>query len=453
MEVVLFIAGAGFGGALVLLLGRSARARTEAILAERELRAGEVRAELVATRARESDLRREIAALGAGHAAIKASLEAERRGAEEKLLLVEESRKKLEDTFQALSANALRSNRDDFLQLASASLEKFQEGAKGELLQRHKAIEELVKPVQESLQKFDGRVQEIEKQRVGSYAALRQQVESLHTETARIANALRAPALRGRWAEIHLRRAVEIAGLVEHCDFFEQVTASGEDGTVRPDMIIRLPAGRTVLVDAKAPLDAYLDAAQATDEARRDARLRDHASQVRQHVQKLSKKTYWERFDESAELIVLYLPNDALFAAALEHDSELLEGALAARVVLATPSTLFALLLTVAHGWKQEKLTENARDIAALGRELHKRLSDAAKHHAKLGRSLEGAVRAYNETVGSLESRVLPSARRFRDLSASHVDVEIEVLQTIAAGPKPLTAPELCAPKVPEDAN
>jgi DNA recombination protein RmuC len=307
--------------------------------------------------------------------------------------------------------------------------------------------------VQDSLQKVDGRVQEIEKARLGYHAALAQQIRSLQTETARITNALRAPAQRGRWAEMHLRRTVETAGLVEHCDFFEQVTAPGEDGAMRPDMIIRLPAGRTVLVDAKAPLEAYLEAAQATDEAFREARLRDHASQVRQHVQKLSRKSYWEGFSESAEFVVLYLPNDAHFSAALEHDAELLESALAARVVLATPSTLCALLLTVAHGWKQEKLAQNAREIAGLGRELHKRLSDSARHLGKLGRSLEGAVRAYNETVGSLESRVLPSARKFRDLAASQLDVEIEPLQPIEAVARPLTAPELCASKVPEDAN
>jgi DNA recombination protein RmuC len=218
-------------------------------------------------------------------------------------------------------------------------------------------------------------------------------------------------------------------------------------------MLIRLPAGRTVLVDAKAPLDAYLDAAQATDEVRRQARLRDHAQQVRQHVQQLSRKTYWERFGDSAELIVLYLPNDALFAAALEQDRDLLEGALAQRVVLATPSTLFALLLTVAHGWKQERLAENARDIASLGRELHKRLADAGKHLLKLGRSLDGAVRSYNEAIGSLESRVMPSARRFRDLSASQLDVDIAPLEPIESAARPLTAPELLAPAIPEDAN
>ena len=457
MEAVFVVVGLASGAALVWALGRGAReadrARTQELLADRDLRLAELRREVEASRARESDLRRDLAEVGAQRAALTASLQGEQRAAEEKLRLVEETKEKLASSFQALSAEALRTNREDFLQLARTSLEKFQEGAKGDLAQRHKAIEELVKPVQESLQKFDGRVQDIEKARIGSYAALSQQVKSLQTETARLTNALRAPALRGRWAEIHLRRAVEIAGLIEHCDFFEQVTVPGEDGAVRPDMVIRLPAGRCVLVDAKAPLGAYLDAAQATDEARRDARLRDHASQVRQHVQKLSRKTYWTRFDDSAELIVLYLPNDALFAAALEHDHELLEGALAERVVLATPSTLFALLLTVAHGWKQEKLASNAREIAGLGRELHKRLSDAARHLDKLGRSLDGAVRAYNETVGSLESRVLPGARRFRDLSAAQLDVEIAPLAPLESAARPLTAPELCAAPVPEDAN
>ena len=435
------------------MLFRSARARAEDHFADREERLRELREERAEAQTWETGLRRELTALGEERAGLEASLRAEQRAAEEKLRLVEETKEKLASSFQALSAQALRANREDFLQLARTSLEKFQEGARGDLAQRHKAIEDLVKPVHESLQKFDGTVQGIENARVGSYAALSEQVKSLQTETARLTNALRAPALRGRWAEMHLRRAVEIAGLVEHCDFYEQVTVQGEEGKVRPDLVIRLPAGRTVLVDAKAPLDAYLDAAQATDEGRRDARLRDHASQVRQHVQKLARKTYWDRFEESAELIVLYLPNDALFAAALEHDHELLEGALAERVVLATPSTLFALLLTVAHGWKQEKLALNAREIAGLGRELHKRLSDAARHLEKLGRSLDGAVRAYNDSVGSLESRVLPSARRFRDLSASQLDVEIAPLQPIETAARPLTAAELCAPQVPEDAN
>jgi DNA recombination protein RmuC len=426
-----------------------ARARIE----ERDRQIADLRQGLSAAIERESGLRADAQRAAEERAATRAALEAERRAAEEKLRLVEESKARLAETFQALSAEALRKNGEDFLQLARTSLEKFQQAAQGDLDQRQKAIADLVKPVQETMQRFDGKVDELEKMRIRSHAALSEQIRSLNDATGSLAKALRAPALRGRWAEIHLRRAVELSGLTEHCDFFEQVTAEGEEGRVRPDMVIQLPAGRTVLVDAKAPLDAYLDAAQATDEARRAARLRDHAQQVRHHVQQLARKTYWESFDESAELIVLYLPNDAVFAAALDHDAELLESALRQRVVLATPSTLFALLLTVAHGWKQERLAQNARDIASLGRELHKRLSDAGKHLTKLGRSLDGAVRAYNETVGSFEARVLPSARRFRDLHAAQLDVEIAPLEPIETGARPLTAPELVLAPVPDDAN
>jgi DNA recombination protein RmuC len=455
-----FIVGGVLGWGIVWVSGWSAReadrARAlaqEARIADREARLSELRGELEGCRGRESGLRSDLAALGAKHAGVTESLRVEQRAAEEKLRLVEETKEKAAISFQALSAEALRVNREDFLQLARTSLEKFQEGAQGDLTQRQKAIEELVKPVHESLHKFDGRVADIENTRMRSYGALTQMLESLQTETARLGNALRAPAHRGRWAEMHLRRTVELAGLTDQCDFYEQETVSGDEETVRPDMVIRLPAGRTVLVDAKAPLEAYLEAAQATDEAQREARLRDHAAQVRQHVQKLSRKTYWARFSESAELVILYLPSDALFAAALDHDRELLDAALSQRIVLATPSTLSALLLTVAHGWKQERLADNAREIAGLGRELHKRLSDSAKHLDKLGRSLGGAVRAYNETVGSLESRVLPTARRFRDLSAAHIDVEIAPLTPIEAAARPLTAAELTAPALPEDAN
>jgi len=297
------------------------------------------------------------------------------------------------------------------------------------------------------------KVQEMEKTRFGAYSALFQQVKSLHEETGRLANAFRAPPQRGRWAELHLRRAVELAGLSDHCDFYEQVTVTAEGSAMRPDMVIKLAGGRTVLVDAKAPFAAYVEAGEATDDATRVARLRDHAAQVRQHVTLLSRKSYWEHFDESAELIILYLPSDALFVAALDHDRELLESALRQRVVLATPSTLLALLLTVAHGWKQEKMEMNAREIANLGRDLHKRISDSAKHLAKLGKHIDGTVRAYNEAVGSLEARVLPGARRFKELQAANVDVEIEPLVQLESAPRRLTAPELAEREVPEDAN
>jgi DNA recombination protein RmuC len=250
-----------------------------------------------------------------------------------------------------------------------------------------------------------------------------------------------------------LRRVVELTGLTEHCDFDEQVTVTADGSALRPDMVIRMPAGRTVLVDAKAPLAAYMDAAEAKDEATRAARLRDHAAQVRQHIAQLSRKAYWERFDQCPEFIVMYLPSEALFAAAQEHDRDLLEWALSQHVVPATPTTLFALLRAVAHGWKQEKIELNAREIANLGRELHKRVADAAAHLGKLGRHIESTVRAYNDTVGSLERRVLPAARRFADLHASHADVEVEALGQLETVPRGLTAPELTGREVPEGAN
>ena len=382
-----------------------------------------------------------------------ARLEAERSAAEERTKSFDEMNSRLQEAFKSLSVDALRSNMDEFLRLANLSMEKFKESARGDLDQRHKAISDLVAPVRESLDKVVGNVQELEKSRVGAYAALWQQVKSLNDDTKNLVTALRAPAHRGRWAEFHLRRVVELTGLTERCDFYEQVTVAADGSTLRPDMVIRLPAGRVVLVDAKAPLAAYMEAAEAKDEATRTARLRDHAAQVRQHIGQLARKSYWERFEESPEFIVMYLPNDALFAAAQEHDRDLLDWALSQRVVLSTPATLFALLQTVAYGWKQEKIELNAREIANLGRELHKRVSDAASHLGKLGRHIDGTVRAYNDAVGSLERRVLPAARRFETLQASHADVEIEPLAALESAPRPLIAPELTGKEVPEDAN
>ena len=456
MAAVWFAAGLGLGcvaGCVAWLFARRAREADRAAFAarleEREARLREAQQQIDAVARREQVLRDDLRA----EAERRAGVQAELRAGEEKLRLLQEGRAQLLESFQALAAEALKSNREDFLHQARLSMEKFQEGARGDLDQRQKAIAEVVAPVSEKLAELGGKVQEMEKTRFGAYSALFQQVKSLHEETGRLANAFRAPPQRGRWAELHLRRAVELAGLSDHCDFYEQVTVSAEGSAMRPDMVIKLAGGRTVLVDAKAPFAAYVEAGEATDDATRVARLRDHAAQVRQHVTLLSRKSYWEHFDESAELIILYLPSDALFVAALDHDRELLETALRQRVVLATPSTLLALLLTVAHGWKQEKMEMNAREIANLGRDLHKRISDTAKHLGRLGKLIDGTVRAYNEAVGSLEARVLPGARRFKELQAANVDVEIEPLVPVESAPRPLTAPELSAREVPDDAN
>lgn len=403
--------------------------------------------------AREGELQEALRAESSRASALEASLDGERRAAQEKAKTFEEMRERAEQTFKSLSVDALRSNRDEFLRVAQLSMEKFQEAARGDLDQRQKAVAQLVEPVREKLERFEGSIQQIEKERGTAYAGLSVQVRALLDQTGKLTNALRSPAARGRWGEIHLRRAVELSGLADHCDFAEQVTVRSEDGALRPDLVVRLPAGRTVLVDAKAPMSAYLDAAEAVDESARVTHLRAHAAQVRQHVAQLARKTYWEAFADSLELIVLFLPNDALFSAALEHDRDLLDHALAQRVVLATPSTLGALLLTIAHGWKQEKLALNARDIANLGRDLHKRIADFARHLGRVGKQLEGAMCSYNEAIGSLESRVLPSARRFEQLQAANVDVEIDILESLDTNPRQLRAPELVGPEVPEDAN
>jgi DNA recombination protein RmuC len=439
------------------LLARRGREAREAELLvridERDARILEASAGSAQAARREADLQNALRAESSRASGLEAQLQAERRAGEEKAKTFEEMSTRAQETFKSLSVDALRANMDEFLRVANLSSQQFRESASVDLDQRQKAIADLVAPVRESLDKVVGNVQELEKSRVGAYAALWQQVKALHEDTRTLVTALRMPAHRGRWAEIHLRRVVELTGLSEHCDFYEQVTVAADGSTLRPDMVIRMPAGRSVLVDAKAPLSAYLDAAQATDEATRVARLRDHASQVRQHIGQLARKAYWERFDESPEFIVMYLPNDGLFEAAQQQDPELLEWALSQNVVLATPATLFALLLTVAHGWKQQKIELNAREIASLGRELHKRISDAASHLAKLGRQIEGTVRAYNDTVGSLERRALPAARRFEQLHASHTDVEIEPLAQLENVPRAPMAPELTATEVPEDAN
>jgi len=422
-------------------------------IGERNSQLALAREELARAAAREAQMQEALRGEAARSAALQASLEAERRAAEERAKVFEENRARLVESFQALSSDALRSNSEAFLREARLSMEKFQEAARGDLDQRHKAVADLVQPVREKLERFEGGIQQIEKERGAAYAGLSAQVRALLDQTGKLNTALRSPSARGRWGEMHLRRTVELAGMLDHCDFAEQVTVRSEDGVLRPDLVVRLPAGRTVLVDAKVPMTAYLDAAETSDEAARAAHLRAHAAQVRQHVTQLGRKTYWEAFEDSLELIVLFLPHDALFSAALEHDRELLEHALRYRVVLATPTTLAALLLTIAHGWKQEKLAINAREIANLGRDLHKRISDTARHLAKLGRQIDGTVRAYNEAVGSLESRVLPGARRFEELHAANVDVEVEALLPVETSPRPLLAPELTGKEVPEDAN
>ena len=352
----------------------------------------------------------------------------------------------LADTFRALSAEALSQNNQSFLHLAKTNLEKFQESARADLEKRQATIDQLVKPVHASLEKFESKISHLEKARTESHASLRQQLSSLmglqqqlQTETTKLSSALKATTVRGRWGEIQLRRVVELAGMLNHCDFYEQQTAEG--GRKRPDLIVRLPAGRQIIVDAKAPLDAYLEASDTTDETTRTELLRKHAAQIRQHVRALASKAYTDHFDETPEFVVLFLPGEIFFSAALAQDPTLIEVGAEQGVIIATPTTLIALLRAVFYGWKQEAISRDARRISEMGRELYKRIASVGTHFARVGKSLEGATKAYNDAVGSLERRVLPKAREFEHLDRA--SSTLDVLPTVEQTPRPLQAPEL----------
>lgn len=362
--------------------------------------------------------------------------EFEKRSALEKCLLIEELQANFKEQFKGVSSEVLKHNNETFMQYAEQTFDK-----------KNQLLGQLVKPMKESLEKFDTKIQEIEKARTGAYATLKEQVGSLidtqkelRKETANLAKALHAPTVRGRWGEIQLKRVVEMAGMVDHCDFFEQASVSNEERRYRPDLLVKLPSNKNIVVDAKAPLHAYLQAIEAKNENARLEKLQEHALAIRSHMSLLSKKSYWEQFQPTPEFVILFLPGETFFSAALEQDPGLIEAGVDQKVILATPTTLIALLRSVAYGWRQESLSKNAEQISSLGKELYKRISDMSGHWEKVGKALAGAVHSYNRAIGSLESRVLVSARKFVELSG---EKEIESLEPVEQIPRALRTPEI----------
>jgi DNA recombination protein RmuC len=376
-------------------------------------------------------------------------LEAERQSAADKLAAIERARDTFKDTFAALSANALATNNQRFLELAREKLGEFQNAAATDLDGRQKAISELVQPLKESLGKVDTKLQEVDRERATSHARLTEQLRSLsaaqatlQSETGRLARALRSPNVRGQWGELQLRRVLEAAGMLEGSHFEIKESVNGDNGRLTPDVIVKLPGGRNVVVDAKVPLSAFLDAGECDDDAARDAKLKDHARQVKDHIVRLANKTYWAHFQPAPDIVVMFVPGESLLSAALQHDTALLEFSMKRGVMLASPLTLIALLRAVAYGWQQEKIAQNALEISELGRNLYERIAKLAEHFELVGRSLAKSVTAYNSAVGTLESRVLVTARRLKDKGVAATE-ELPELETIDQTPRALGAPEL----------
>ena len=412
LEIVIALVSAAVSGALVWFWSQS----RSATLAER---ARALSADLDVARAR-------LAEIENLKSKTENDLAAERASAAEKISALTGAHERLTNSFKALSADALRSNNQSFLELAKETFSKLHQQSSDELGKRQQAIDSLVKPLKESLEKVDAKIGEIEKSRASAYGQLSEQLKSLGTaqgllqaEAAKLSTALRSTTTAGTWGELQLRRVVEMSGMSAYCDFTEQETASA--GGYRADLVVRLPGGQQIVVDAKAPNDAYREAANASDDGVRKTKLAEHATKVRGHIDALGAKDYWAQFQPSPEFVVLFLPGDQFLSGALEADPTLIDRAIARKVLLATPASLIALLKAAAYGWRQESVSKNAEEIADLGRQLYDRIATFADNLDKVGRGLESASKAYNAAVGSFEQTLLPGARKFSELGAKGV--------------------------------
>ncbi len=454
-EIGLLVVGI-FIGAVAQWLWSRGRHATDARILENRLAAQEgtaaaLNAELLHGREEIGRLQSELRVLAADKAEVETRATIVQDSLREQQKLFEEAKAQLSDAFQALAADALRSCNEGFLQLAEQRFQILQQHSTGELAARKTAVENLVRPLQQAVESFQKEARELEEKRLREISGVGQKLgevaqaqAALQRETANLVNALRAPQVRGRWGEVALRKTVELAGMTKHCDFVEQesVAAPG-GGRLRPDMIVRLPAKREIVVDAKVALHAYLEAVEAGTAEQRDAALVRHAQQVRQHVKRLASKEYWSQFPQAPDFVVLFIPGEVFFAAAAERDPDLLQDALANQVIIATPTTFIGLLLTAHYGWRQEQVAENAQRISDLGRQLYERLGVFVDHLNKMGKALENSVDMFNKTVGSLETRVLPAARRFTELDSGVKP--LPSLTPVPQVPRALASPEAAA--------
>jgi DNA recombination protein RmuC len=372
-------------------------------------------------------------------------LDSSQKSFEEQKALIEAMKREMTDTFNALSAAALKSSSEDFLRLASESLGKVVSDTKGKLGEHQAAMDGMIKPLSETLKRYEEQIRVMEESRHKAYGSLEEQLralasthENLQRETSNLVSALRKPQVRGRWGEMQLRRVAELSGMSMHCDFTEQQSVDTEKGRIRPDMIVHLPMGRDIVVDSKVSLEAYLDAVAAQTEEERKMKLERHAQQVRAHMIKLASKDYWSQFHQSPEFVVLFIPGEAFLSPAVEIDNSLIEDGIEKRIIVATPTTLIALLRAIAYGWRQEQVTKNAQQISMLGKELYERMSKMARYFGDLGSAIEKSISSYNKVVGSMESRVLPSVRKFRELGATGAE-EIPPLEQVDQKPRNLS--------------
>jgi DNA recombination protein RmuC len=428
---------------------RTALTTQQTLFSETAKRLGEAQLGLQRVREDLDVVRIENARLREDNVRIRTELAHQQQTIPEKLALLNQAQGGMTSAFDALASAALRNSTEEFLKLAEQKLSNVQQSAMGDLQQRHQAFDELVKPIRESLAQVDRKLGDVEQNRVhtgASIGALLQELSQQHSrlrgETENLVRALRTPIVRGRWGEMQLRRVVELAGLLEQCDFEDQPSAMTETGRLRPDLVVRLPAGRTIVVDAKVPLEAYLNAIETQDDDQRRARMKDHARQVRDHITKLSAKGYWEQFQPSPEFVVMFLGAEAIYHAALQEDPELVEFGAARRVLLGGPMSLIALLQIVAQGWRHERLTDSAEEIRKLGKELYERVGKMTEHLDTLRMRLDSSVRAFNDVVGSYEGRVLVTARKFKELGATS-ERDIDPLQALDSVPRVLQSANL----------